>query len=72
MKKPKMKSDVAIDTVIKSVRQIQFYAKGNTVADFVEFGKLYQGYKGCEHYDLCVDARYDFDEVVKFIKTYGK
>ena len=70
MDKPKPKSEVAIHTAIEFTRSIFFFASKDAMDDFREFGHMSQDKEGgliC----LSVDARYDFNEVLKYIENYG-
>jgi hypothetical protein len=71
MNKPQIKREVQITTVIKSVRHIIFYASTDAVAEFEEFGEVLPSTNTRELYNLFVDARYDFGEVVAYIEGYG-
>ncbi len=71
-KKPVMKSEVGVDMVIKVISEINFYATEDAVTEFSEFGLVQKINLGSHYYKLTVDSRYDFDEVVAYMKSYGK
>lgn len=66
--KPQLKRELAIDIIHRSVNVIIFYASADAAEDFREFGHLQEC--GKERYSLIVDARYDFEEVLKYIENY--
>jgi len=68
MKKPMPKVEVAIRTISPISGFITFYATPDAASEFAEFGKLE---KVNELYWLWIDGRYDFDEVVAYIKAYN-
>lgn len=70
MKKPTMKKEVAICLVSEATRAIHVYATQEAISEFAEFGHVV-GLNGMNHYSLEVDARFDFQEVVSFIRDYG-
>ena len=67
--KPKIKQEVAITTIHPSHRVIYFYASRDAANEFAEFGTVGQG-GAVNLYCLIVDARFDFDEVLAYIKGY--
>ena len=71
MNKPAPKQEVAILHTINTMKQVVFYATHDAVTEFADFGRIdtYEGSKN--KYALTVDARYDFEEVVAYIKGYG-
>ena len=72
--KPQPKSEVAIYYAIDVARDICVYASPDALGDLKEFGRLWQD-SGKENepslWHISVDARYDFQEVVDYIKNYG-
>lgn len=70
MDKPVMKTDAAIRWMDKTQRIIHFYATSKAIVDISTFGEL----SDAPHNSIrvAVDARFDFDEVVAYIKGYGK
>jgi hypothetical protein len=70
VKRPTMKKEVAISVVSETVRAIYFYATQDAASEFAEFGQMGNA-NGTNHYRLEVDARFDFQEVVSFIRDYG-
>jgi hypothetical protein len=52
-----------------SLGVIYFYATNDAIDDFREFGFVRPG-ENKNYYCLEVDARYDFDEVLKYIQNY--
>lgn len=67
--KPQLKCEVAIDIILPTARMIYFYASADAISDFRDFGFVRD--VGRWGHLLCVDARYDFAEVVKYIENYG-
>lgn len=69
MDKPKPIVEVSVSVESKEVRLISMFASQDAVCDFREFGNLLhtQGNEYC----LFIDTRYDFDEVLEYIKNYG-
>lgn len=67
--KPQPKCEVAIDLVLPTAGMIYFYASPDAIGDFEEFGFVRS--VGKWGHLLCVDGRYDFAEVVEYIKNYG-
>jgi hypothetical protein len=66
--KPLPKREVAVLWEGKEVRYIGFQASSDAVNDFEDFGTI------CEEADylvLRVDGRYDFDEVLEYIREYN-
>jgi len=70
MKKPTLKAEVAIDMIFPAGRFIILYATTDAASEFSEFGDIHAEGKG--RYHLFVDARYDFDEVIAFIRNYNE
>ena len=66
--RPQPKTEVAIRWIMKETKFICMNASPDALSDLAEFGQVV----GNEHEPwLIVDARYDFDEVVDYIKNYG-
>ena len=70
MNKPVMKKEVEIDNFSRMMRTIYFYATNDAASDFAEYGYI-EKYIYPNSYRLIVDARFNFDEVVEYIKNYG-
>lgn len=68
MNKPKPKREVTINFV--NAPGIMINASKDAIEDFEEFGPILF-IETQNLYWLTVDARYDFDEVVKYIEGYG-
>ena len=68
--KPKPKREAAVEWVGESIRTIYFYASRDACEDIAGFGDV-EELTGKERYSIRVDARYDFQEVVDYIKNYG-
>jgi len=70
-KKPTIKREVAVTFALESVGQIDFYATSDAVTEFEKFGAIDPSGRGlADHYTIRVDARYDFNEVLDYIKAY--
>jgi hypothetical protein len=69
--KPVPMKEVAIDLIVHPMRLIVFYASSDSITEFVQFGHVEAISEIPERYDLFVDARYDFNEVVDYIENYG-
>ena len=69
--KPVMQKEVALDRAIKceGVQSISFWGTPDAAKDFEQFGHLAE--ENGKYY-LHLDGRYDFDEVVEYIKKYGE
>lgn len=70
MSKPTLKAEVAIDMIFPAARLIVFYSTPDAASEFEEFGKMFA--ESPSRFHLFVDARYDFDEVVMYIKNYAE
>jgi hypothetical protein len=68
--KPTPKREVAVSLVIPILRNIYFYATNDALADFKSFGNIEDGVERDE-YQVTVDVRYDFQEVLDYISNYG-
>ena len=71
LKKPVMKKEVAVVYANAETRDIGFYSTQDAVTEFAEFGLLRKGYSP-DRYVLSVDSRFDFTEVVDYMKAYGE
>ena len=72
MSVPQPKVEVVITTVLPSLNHITFYATPDAASDFAQFGQLKKRQDAGlleARYSLDVNARYDFDEVVAYIKS---
>jgi hypothetical protein len=68
MKKPRMKREVSIES-IQHGESVIFYASHEAASELSEFGTLFELNDGkCLLY---TDNRFDFAEVVEYIKNYG-
>ena len=72
MEKPKPKSEVKITDTVPDWHLIRLYASKDALDDFREFGQVSDPLQGPTPglYYIWVDARYDFDEVVRYIESY--
>lgn len=70
MKKPTLQREVGIVRIFNRARVITFNATQDSSTEFEGFGNLSYSVS-MKYYTLTVDARYDFDEVVKYIEEYG-
>lgn len=72
MIKPVPQKEVTIAHAIgNGVRVIYFYSTEDAVTEFYCFGLVERWDQQPDHYRLTVDARYDFDDVVRYIESYG-
>ena len=69
--KPQPKSEMALDWYSQNQMVIYFYASKDALEDIKDFGLIIPGGKGNEHYWLTVDSRYDFNQVLQYIKDYS-
>ena len=67
MEKPQPKREVAIITISKSGSHITFHASADAIEDFKDFGRIEPDR---DFYWLWVDTRYNFDEILEYIKGY--
>lgn len=72
MKKPQMKKEVEITHVFNFDNEVWFHATQDAVADFRSFGSVTERKGRPDWYSIDVDARFDFDEVVNYIRSYGR
>lgn len=70
MNKPQPKQEIAIVSVLQSVQHIIFYGTPDAVSDISEFGYIHS-HVPKDKYTLIVDTRYDFGEVVDYMKNYS-
>lgn len=70
MEKPKIKRELAIMSAFKNSYTIFFYATPDTASSIKEFGKV--AFYGNDLYDITIDRRFDFDEVLNYIKSLGE
>ncbi len=70
MEKPTLKREVAIQNILRGVNMITFYATDDAVTEFESFGAI-SPKNTLGLYELWVDSRVDFEEVVEFIEDYG-
>jgi len=68
MKKPRMKREVAIVEISQIINCIVLYASREAAQEFAEFGKMVSDDN--EKWFLYVDLRFDFHEVLQYIKNY--
>lgn len=68
MNEPQMKRKVFIDSVSDSFRRITFYAPEEIKNALARFGTINEAPEK-EKYDLYVDGRYDYHEVIDYIKS---
>lgn len=69
---PRMKRELAVIQAVNAaggvIRSIWFDATPDAAEDMRQFGVLLSH---GNRYNLLVDARYDFDEVVAYMESYG-
>ena len=67
--RPTMQTDFAVISYYEGTRRISFHATASAAENFEGFGRLYDDgiYGG---YDLYVDPRYDFQEVLDYLKAW--
>ena len=70
IKRPVPQKEVAISFVLESYRTIYFYASTDAANDMWEFGNVRPGGRR-DFYQLVVDGRYEFSDVVAYIENYG-
>lgn len=70
MKAPVMQREVAITAALADQNIIYLYATPDAASDFQRFGQV-EPWAHPDYYQITVDARYDFAEVVAYIKSYG-
>lgn len=72
--RPQIKREVSIDQIIEDRRLICVYLTPDALEDIKEFTSSidYFKYSSPNYYHLFIDPRYDFDEVVEYIRNYEK
>lgn len=70
MDKPQMKRKVGIRIVLEESLTITFNCSIELADEFSSFGKIERDIDKSTTHMLLVDSRYDFDEVLKYIKSY--
>lgn len=68
---PKMKREVAVTAIHPTLRVIYFYGSVDAKAVFETYGRVEKQTEK-DYYKITVDARYDFDEVSKYMSLYGQ
>lgn len=71
MKKPTIKKEVAVVDAFLFTRRISFYSSRDALGDFQEFGEITEFDNVANKYILIVDSRFDFNEVLEYMQTYG-
>jgi len=71
MEKPQIKAEVAVRWAPASTGLIYFYASLDALPEFTGFGSVMPGQLANE-WVLSVDPRYDFDEVLAYMKSFDK
>lgn len=70
MEKPEMKRLVAVADTLPLANVVVFYASNEVAARFKQYGELTD--TNSNRWVIRVDKRYDFDEVLEFIKQGGE
>ena len=65
-----MQKPIAINFASKKWSYVSFYATPVDAKEFEQFGQIFEWGGDAEKYSLYVDGRFDFDEVLAYIKTY--
>lgn len=68
--KPKPNKEIAIHNIHRNIRGIIFDASIDAIDDLRQFGRIEFFHLTNEH-RLIVDARYDLEEVIKYIEEYS-
>lgn len=68
--KPVMQGPTAIDVAFKEQGYVSFWTTPDAAKEFEQFGGLKKWDEKPNKYTLYVDGRFDFDEVVAYIKDY--
>ena len=68
--KPVMQNSPVIKFISKESGYISFYATPVAAKEFEQFGHIFEWGDDAEKYSLYVNGRFDFDEVLAYIKTY--
>ena len=73
MVKPTPKKEVAVSWYCDGggIKAIYFYSTTDALPDFVSFGKITE-WTSQDYYQLKVDPRFDFKEVLEYIQRYGE
>ena len=67
--KPGMQSLTGIDYELTGPDYITFWAAPDVAKEFAQFGSFHK-LADSDRYTLYVDGRFDFDEVLAYIKNY--
>ena len=67
--KPTPKKEVAIDWASELNKIIFFYSTPDALSDFISFGSVVEWTRQ-NYYRLKVDSRFDFNEVLEYIRDY--
>lgn len=68
--KPVMQREVAIDTIIQATGYVSLWATPDAAQELAQYGEIYQWEEVANKYTLYVDGRFDFGEVVAYIKSF--
>ena len=68
--KPVMQNSPVINFTSKESGYISFWATPDAAKEFEQFGQIFEWGDGSEKYSLYIDDRFDFDEVLAYIKNY--
>jgi len=69
-KKPQLKRELAVEWSNEPTHFISFYATPDAVEDVKQFGRITLFSDAPNLYHLVVDGRYDFQEVLEYLKNY--
>ena len=69
--KPKMQRKVAVVWEDEGSRRIRFWADPDVAKELSRYGGLVHPAGNPSEYTLTVDARFDFNEVAKYIRALG-
>ena len=61
---------VAIGMELSTARHVTFWAEPDVAAEFEKFGSLHKWRAFTDKYSLRVNGRFNFDEVVDYIKSF--
>ena len=71
MEVPQLKRELAINWCDESMYTIIFYATSDAAEEIKQFGQLTPNFCSTPNlYHLAVDKRYDFQEVLEYLKQY--
>jgi len=70
LKFPRRKKEVGIGGVLYGIF-IVFYASQEAMLEFSDFGQILKHKSSKDRYTLYVDKRFDFSEVLEYIRNYG-